>query len=95
MLTVSSKYVVENQTGVPIEVKQRGAPDALPAAVAGPVAAGDAPKALAPARHLGVGARSALHWEVRGALNPTNSDQIPPRSQGVPDDAELTVALST
>jgi hypothetical protein len=67
VLTVSSKYVVENQTGVPIEVKQRGAPDALPAAAAGAgTAAGDAPKALAPARHLGVGARSALHWEVCG-----------------------------
>jgi hypothetical protein len=74
VLTVSSKYVVENQTGVPIEVKQRGAPDALPAAAAaGAAAAGDAPKALAPARHLGVGARSALHWEVRGALSPFNS----------------------
>lgn len=28
VLTVSSKYVVENQTGWPIEVKQRATPDA-------------------------------------------------------------------
>jgi hypothetical protein len=27
VVTVSSKYVLENQTGVPIEVKQRGLPD--------------------------------------------------------------------
>lgn len=58
VLTVSSKYVVENQTGVCIEVKQRGAPDVLlaPAAPDG---------SLRPMRRLGVGERSALHWEVQ------------------------------
>lgn len=27
VITVKSKYVVENQTGMPIEIKQRGTPD--------------------------------------------------------------------
>ncbi len=56
MLTISSKYVLENQTGVPIEVKQRGAPDA---ALAGDSVVGGA----GPTRRLGIGERAALHWE--------------------------------
>jgi len=58
VLTVSSKYVVENQTGVPIEVKQRGTPDVPP--VEAPL--DGSPRAQ---RRLGVGERAALHWEVR------------------------------
>lgn len=54
---MSSKYVVENQTGVPIEVKQRGTADAP----AGPPP-NDSPQ---PTRRLGIGERAALHWEVR------------------------------
>lgn len=27
VITVKSKYIVENQTGMPIEIKQRGTPD--------------------------------------------------------------------
>ncbi|KAL3135445.1 hypothetical protein ABBQ32_007626 [Trebouxia sp. C0010 RCD-2024] len=56
VITVKSKYIVENQTGMPIEIKQRGTPD-LDVLQYGSTAHGRC------ARKMEVNERCAIHWD--------------------------------
>lgn len=59
VVTVKNKYIVENQTGMIIEFKQRGTPDLEPGEPCG--------SALDPlgraARRLHVNERAPVHWD--------------------------------
>ncbi|KAK9867090.1 hypothetical protein WJX84_006946 [Apatococcus fuscideae] len=54
VITVKAKYVVDNQTGMPIEIKQRGTPDLPPDFI------GDDDQC---ARRLAINDRAAIHWD--------------------------------
>ena len=59
MVTLKSKYIVENQTGMMIECKQRGTPDLDPREA--PVTTAD-PLGRS-VRRLLTGERVAVHWD--------------------------------
>lgn len=59
MVTVKSKYIVENQTGMVIEFKQMGTPDLYP----GDACVTAADPLERSVRQLHLGERAAVHWD--------------------------------